>query len=79
MGGGDPEKMRETMSQMMPDMMKGCMGSMGSEDMMESMHEMIPKMMENCLSSMSPEERDRMFSFCHNMLGDMKQRFHSEG
>jgi hypothetical protein len=32
-------------------------------------------MMENCLSSMTPEERGKMFSFCHTMLGEMEQRF----
>lgn len=75
MGGGDPESMKETMSKMMPNMMKGCMESMGSEDMMDTMHEMIPQMMENCLSTMTDEERERMYSFCHTMLGEMEDRF----
>ena len=43
--------------------------------MMETMHEMMPQMMENCLTSMSEEERQKMFTFCHKMLGEMEERF----
>ena len=67
--------MKEMMSNMMPEMMKGCMESMGSGDMMEIMHEMMPKMMENCLTAMNKEERQQMLSFCHRMLGEMEEKF----
>ena len=60
--GGDSKSMKEAMSKMMPNMMKGWMEFMGSDDMMDTMHEMIPQMMENCLSTMTDEERRRMFS-----------------
>jgi len=66
------------MSQMMPNMMKGCMAFMGSEDMMDTMHEMMPKMMEHCLSTMNDEERKRMFSFCHTMMDEMEEKFKSK-
>lgn len=56
-------------------MKKGSMGNMGSYDMMDTMHEMMPKMMENFMSSMTDEERNKMFSFCHTMLGEIQERF----
>ena len=56
-------------------MMKGCMKTMGSGDMMDTMHEMMPKMMENCMNNMNEEECEQMFSFCHEMLGDMEKKF----
>jgi hypothetical protein len=42
---------------------------------METMHEMMPRMMENCLTSMNKEERQKMFTFCHTMLEEMKEKF----
>ncbi len=51
------------------------MESMGSEGMVETMHDMMPKMMENCLTPMSKEEREKMFTFCHTMLGEMEEKF----
>lgn len=75
MGGGDPEQMRGTMSQMMPAIMKECFGSMSSEDMLETMHEMMPQMMENCFASISREERERMLAFCSSVLLEMKEKF----
>ncbi len=45
------------------------------QDMMETMHKMMPQMMENCLTPMSEEERRKMFSFCHTMLGEMEEKF----
>ena len=56
-------------------MMKSFMKKMSSGDMMETMHDMMPKMMENCLSSMSREERRKMFTFCHDMLKEMEDKF----
>lgn len=67
--------MKEIMSQMMHNMMKGCMGFLGSKNMMDTMHDMMPVMMEQCFSQMTDEERKRMFSFCHTMLGEMEKKF----
>ncbi len=67
----EPGDMMGMMSEMMPKMME----SMGGGDMMDMMHENMPKMMENGLTNMSQEERQKMFSFCHKMLGEMEDKF----
>ncbi len=70
-----PEDMMEMMSAMMPLMMEK-MGQVDPITMIEAIHEMIPRMMANCLDRMEIHDREKMFTFCTNMLMDMKQRFH---
>ena len=33
------------------------------------------EMMESCLAPMNKEEREKMFSFCHAMLGETEEKF----
>jgi hypothetical protein len=71
MFGGDPKNMQETMSKMMPEMMKTCMKTTGTTDMMDTMHDVMPKMMENCMAERDDQEKESMLKFCHEMLEDM--------
>jgi hypothetical protein len=32
-------------------------------------------MMENCMKNMTAEEKEKMFTFCHEMLQDMEGKF----
>lgn len=60
---------------MMEGMMGWRMGKMKPEKKRKMMETMMPRMMENCLTSMNKEERQKMFTFCHAMLGEMEEKF----
>jgi hypothetical protein len=69
-----PDKMKEVIPKVMPEMMKHCMGTMCADEMIGTMHEVMPKMMENCMANMTQIEKNKMFEFCHSMLDKMEKK-----
>jgi hypothetical protein len=70
----DPTMAKQTLTTMVPSMMKSFSGGAESNDMMDAMHEVAPKM-ETCMKSMKKDERREMLSFCRGMLDSLEKRF----